>query len=279
MESLVKVPYNLWPQLRDLYLLNWPKGASAYCLLDTQINNPKLRKEFNFTVFSPFGDINNGMIGFTHMGESVQVIILPVNNTVMIEKALLITNLIDWNRNVLVPFASPDVVDCLLRLSKTKKITIIYENGKGVKHLLEKNSTIFNISFPDDTYIASLTPEYIETVDKTWSYYSKQSNEFFKTLMDNDMTYVLYSSNDHKPLAWVTINEAGALTHLFCLEPFRGRGYAETVTKFACNDLLKKGRNVLAYTIEDNKGSQKLLDKIGFKVIGYDYWVFIKKDS
>ncbi|CAG5048736.1 unnamed protein product [Parnassius apollo] len=219
------------------------------------------------------------MVVFTDKNESMEVIILPVNNSIMIEKALLNTNLVDWNRNVTVPFASPDVVDLLLRLSKPMKLKVIYENGKAVKHLLERNSTSFNISFPDDTYMASLTPEYIETVDKAWSYYSEKSNGFFKTLMDNDMTYVLYSSNDHKPLAWVTINEAGALTHLFCLEPFRGRGYAEMVTKFACNDLLKKGRNVLAYTMEGNLASQKLLDKVGFKVIGRDYWVFIKNYS
>lgn len=96
--------------------------------------------------------------------------------------------------------------------------------------------------------------------------------------MNNDYTYVLYSLENNEPMAWVTVNEAGALSHLFCLEPYRRKGYGELITKYACNDILKKGRDVIAYTVENNNNSQKLLLKLGFENIGYDYWVIIVKE-
>lgn len=92
------------------------------------------------------------------------------------------------------------------------------------------------------------------------------------------MTYVLYSGDD-KPMSWITVSEAGAFTHLYCLEPFRRRGYAELITKFACNDLLRKGRHVITYTVEENVKSRNLFDKLGFMVIGHDYWVHVENVS
>lgn len=65
MDSLVEIPVAEWPRLRDLFSIDWPNGAAAYCLLDTNINSPKLSQDFNFKVYCPFGDFNNGMVATT----------------------------------------------------------------------------------------------------------------------------------------------------------------------------------------------------------------------
>lgn len=94
--------------------------------------------------------------------------------------------------------------------------------------------------------------------------------------MLHDLFYVLYTSDD-KPLAWVAVNPEGTLTHLYCLEEHRRKGYAEFITKTATNSLLARDRDVLAYTIEDNEKPRNLFAKLGFEVIGQDHWVLMKK--
>ncbi|XP_068620531.1 uncharacterized protein [Battus philenor] len=277
MDPLIKIPLSTWPKLRELFSVNWPKGAAAYCLLDTQINSPNLIEKFNFKVYCPFGDLNNGFVGLTDKSGCRQVIIQPLNDTSKIEEALLKTKIINWDRTTIVPFASPGVLQLLIKLSNRINISINYDDGKAIKYLFTKNSLNFDLSIPEDVYIAPLRSKDIDIVNKTWTYENEHSVEFFETLMENDMTYVLYNIEDDKPLAWITINEAGALTHLFCLELFRRNGYAELVTKYACNDLLRKGRHIIAYTIEENEKPQNLFEKLGFKNIGYDYWIVLKR--
>ncbi|KPJ14722.1 hypothetical protein RR48_06896 [Papilio machaon] len=277
MNSLVAIPVAEWPRLRDLFSIDWPKGAAAYCLLDTSINCPKLSLEFNFKLYCPFGDMNNGMVAVTVQGDDIQVIIRPLRDVIKIEEALLSTNVIDWSKNIIAPFASPEVTASLVKISNKLNVKIYYEQNKAITFLLNKTCIPFDISLPENTYVESLKPEHIDIVDKTWTYSSERSKEYFEILMRNDSTYVLYSTENNEPMAWVTVNDAGSLSHLFCLEPYRRKGYGELITKYACNDILKKGRNIIAYTVENNYKSQKLLLKLGFENIGYDYWVIIVK--
>lgn len=134
-------------------------------------------------------------------------------------------------------------------------------------------------SVPENTYVGPLQPEHLNLVNETWTFYTDHSYHLFETLMKNGLTYVLYSSKDHSPLSWITVDEAGAFTHLYCIEAHRGKGYAEYITKVAINDLLKQGKDVLAYTLEDNIKPQKLFNKLGFNYVGYAWWVFLTKIS
>lgn len=131
--------------------------------------------------------------------------------------------------------------------------------------------SLFSAS-PPDTYVAGLKPEHLRIVDETWTFYSDLSYKLFESLLRNQLIYVLYSTTD-EPLAWVTISWEGTLTHLYCMENHRRKGYAEFILKHAVNDQLNKGKNVLGYTLEHNVKAQKLFDKLNFARIGYDTWI------
>lgn len=114
-------------------------------------------------------------------------------------------------------------------------------------------------------------------VDQYWTYHSTFSHNFLKVLMENELTYVLYSFED-EPLAWITINEYGALSRLFCVEEQRGKGYGEFIAKYAINEWLKKGKVALGFTVDGNFKAENLFHKLKFENVGTVYWVKLNKN-
>ncbi|KAJ2948625.1 hypothetical protein O0L34_g7878 [Tuta absoluta] len=82
---------------------------------------------------------------------------------------------------------------------------------------------------------------------------------------------------DDEPLAWLSVGESGTLSHLYCSEKHRRKGYSEIITKYVVNELLSKGHDVIAYTLENNLNPKKLFRKLGFKDIGYNQYVMVNK--
>lgn len=74
METLIEVDKSKWPELRNLYLHDWPKNAVAFCVLDTNISYPDLCDIFNFKVYCPEGNLNNGMVGTSDVSISFKVL-------------------------------------------------------------------------------------------------------------------------------------------------------------------------------------------------------------
>ncbi|XP_072942721.1 glycine N-acyltransferase-like protein 3 [Epargyreus clarus] len=276
--GLVEISRNKWPELRDLYKTVWPRGAAAYCALDTQIANPAISDITNFKVYCPDGDISNGMVAICDSFGYYQLLIHQINDIAKIEEALEKTNVVDWNRSVVVPSAHPEVVECLERLQKRLGICKTYT--KACKYVLDNTKPLYDLSIhPPESYVGPLKPKHIPLIDKTWSYHSGTTHLFFEVLMNNGMTYVLYSDKDDKPMSWISVDMHGALAHLFTLEEYRKRGYGEFLIKYVANDLRRKGRIVLAYTIYGNEAPKKLFLKLGFDIIGLDHWITLNKEK
>ncbi|KAI5636092.1 FR47-like protein domain-containing protein [Phthorimaea operculella] len=80
-----------------------------------------------------------------------------------------------------------------------------------------------------------------------------------------------------EPAAWLSVGESGTLSHLYCSEKHRRKGYSEILTKYVVNELLSKGHDAIAYTLEDNTNPKKLFSKLGFKDLGYNQYVMVNK--
>ncbi|RVE47733.1 hypothetical protein evm_007622 [Chilo suppressalis] len=280
MEPLIMMPRNDWPKLQDLYRNYWPQGAEGYRLLDIQIQYPDMNRAFNFNVYCPDGNVNNGMVAISDKEHFYQLYIYPISeDTSAIENALINSKVIDWNRNVCAPSVSTEALVCLKRVAKSLMLQIT--ENKVCKHLLNRDSKREDIAdAPPNTYVAPLKPEHLDLIDRTWTFYTPDhSKQFFEVLTRNGLSYVLYSKLDHEPLAWIFIDEAGAFTHLYCLETHRRKGYAEYITKIATYDLLKQGKDILAYTLQDNVRPQKLFNKLGFDFLGTVTWMFLNKKT
>ncbi|XP_026492463.2 uncharacterized protein LOC113398095 [Vanessa tameamea] len=261
MEILVEIDKKKWPELRDLYRNNWPKNAVAYCILDTHISYPKLSKIFNFKVYCPHGDLLNGMVAIIEQDDYI-IMIHPVDDIKKLEEALATTRLIKWNKQFIVPSASSEVEDCMKRIEPIGKRV---KGEKALKHILSRDNPKFeNLTLPPNTYIGPLKTEHIKFIDKKWTYTHETTYKFFEVLMNNDLTYALYSTDDCL-LAWVVIDTSGSLTHLYCVDGHRRKGYAEFLLKYVINEQLSKGKDTLAYTLENNLKANRLFDKLKFE--------------
>ncbi|CAK1550769.1 unnamed protein product [Leptosia nina] len=273
MESLIQIEPSNWAQLQDIFRENWPRYVVPYMLLDTHMKYPDLTKLFQLKVYCPYGQFSNGIVAILNNETSQDLIMYPLNDTSAMEECLRTTKLIKWDKPIEIQSTTEEVLQMITRLCSKLKIEIS-EKEKVFTQYLDKDTGIFtDVKLPEDTYVGQLVPKHLSLVDSTWPYKSSWSQNFFKCLMNNGLTYVLYSS-DHEPLAWITYE--GVLTHLYCVPEHRNKGYAEFITKHAINSLLQSGKHVVAYNVETNVKPQKLFSKLGFKTIGHVYWTFVE---
>lgn len=120
-------------------------------------------------------------------------------------------------------------------------------------------------------------PEHVKVMDETWTYRNEKTYLYFDIIAKNGLTYVLYYKGDI-PAAWVNIGTNGLLSHWYCMESYRKKGYGEYILKYAVNDQLKKNRNVVAYTAKNNVVAQNIFNKLGFEIIKHNKWMNISRD-
>ncbi|VVD01037.1 unnamed protein product [Leptidea sinapis] len=273
-EPLVELPYSKWSTARDAFKENWPSHIVEYSFLDIQLKYPVFQKYLKLKIYCPYGDVTNGIVGISDKEKYYEVFVHPLRERVM-EECLKTTKLISWDRPITVPEASDVALDLLKRISDELSI-LITSDDIAVKHFVTNDSTQYEgISCPPGTYVGPLTSAYLDIVDSTWAYTSDFSRDYFQFLASNGFTYVLYSSK-HEPMAWLNVGANGDLSHLFCLEPFRRKGYAEFMIKYVVNDLLSRNSNVLAFTVQDNAPAYKMFQKLGFTNDGCVHWLTLE---
>lgn len=115
-DSFVEVPLAKWMETRDLCLKNWTRSVPHYYALHLNIKLPAVREAFQFKVYCPFGDADNGLVVTTIKG-NMDVVIIPMSeNTDKLEEAMLISKRIDWSKKICVDLLCPIAVQILRRL-------------------------------------------------------------------------------------------------------------------------------------------------------------------
>ncbi|XP_075990721.1 uncharacterized protein LOC142986237 [Anticarsia gemmatalis] len=281
MDILEELPVEQWPILQAKLKKLWPLNLPGYYTLHVNLKYPAIRDAFKFKVYCPYGNMDNGFVGFNTKGPHPDIIIFSMTeDTSKIEEAILKTKLIDWD-NGLVFF---DVVTSLT-LRTLQRVNTVMKFGKfhpGMAKMfhLDGNTKPFTISsLPDKTYLTSVKLEDIHQVDDTWPYKYSHSHEYLTTLASNGLSYGLYSSETNGLLAWVFINEYNFLCHLYCGEKHRMRGYGKFVMQCAVNDLLKDGHDVYAYVVPENVKPLALFSQFGFKIADEAAFIYIVKNS
>lgn len=65
----------------------------------------------------------------------------------------------------------------------------------------------------------------------------------------------------------------GLLNALQTDKMYKGKGYAQLVTKYLSKEIAKTGHNIYAGIYEENIASRSLFTKIGFKSVGECCWL------
>lgn len=62
MDTLEEIPVEKWHYLQEKLLIDWPRNFAGYHALKKNKQFPELRESFQFKVYCPYGDVNNGFI-------------------------------------------------------------------------------------------------------------------------------------------------------------------------------------------------------------------------
>ncbi|XP_047536425.1 uncharacterized protein LOC125070558 [Vanessa atalanta] len=269
-EPLHLMPQKKWRDLKSAALSDWPRSISMHTLLETEEHILELGIDYGFKVYSPYGDVNNGIVALNLKNKFYEVIIqCPKDDTTELEKALRTTTLIDWTQPLEVPFAPIHISECLKR--------IIYEKNCKIDHitmtqtfLLNKDSPLFDLSLAPEFSFKLLTLDYVNLVNTTWPHKTPGSEWYFELLIKANLGYGLFKGGEL--IAWSFIKEMGALGHLYTLENHRRKGYGELVLKLISNVLLKDNKCVYAFCIAGNNKAGNLYKKLGFASVLDVHW-------
>ncbi|CAH0724301.1 unnamed protein product, partial [Brenthis ino] len=276
-DPLKLIPIEKWEEIKSAFKCDLPRSLSVISVLETQEYINKFGLDYGFKVFCPFGDVNNGIVALNVKSTYYEVIIQsPKDDTTVLCEALRQTKLIDWTKNIEVPFAPQHIIACVKKIINEKNLKIDHITMTET-FLLDTKSSPFDVSLPPASSFEVLSLEYTKLIDAKWPHRYPGSEWYIDLLIKAKLGYGLFVNGELA--AWVFIKEMGALGHLYTLEDHRRKGYGELVLKLISNWLLEKNKYVFAFCVDGNKNAYNLYKKLGFKsVVNVEWCTFTKLD-
>ncbi|XP_049876676.1 uncharacterized protein LOC126374209 [Pectinophora gossypiella] len=277
MEPLVELPISKWPALQEKLKRLWPLNVAGYYALYLNLNYPGVREAFQFKVYCPYGDMDNGFVSINVKNDSQDCILFSTTqDTSKLQEALVNTKLIDWRKKVCVDLVSSLILKALENI-RPRVMFSCYDVGLVMTYFLDRKTKPFDdVEYPPGTYLAPVKQHHIERIDSVWPYRYSGSKFYFSTLSSNGLSYGLFSKSDEL-MAWLFLNEYNFLLHLYCEEGYRRKGYAEYVMKYVVNEQLKAGNDVYAYVVEGNDKPRRLFEKLGFVDVDKGAYIYVQK--
>lgn len=277
-DALVEVPFEKWPQLRDVYEKNGTISIPYFHTLQVNTKYSELKNALQLKIYCPFGDTSDGLVLISSKGHT-ELVIMPLSyeNDKLLD-AIKKTKLIDWSKNITINLLCPRAVEILKQL----KINI------GLKCEILPTTTFFynknmkpfsDINLQTDVYLAPIKLEDITQVDNSWPYKHAASHFYFSVLAKNGLSYGVYSREDDTLRAWVFFNEYYFICNLYCVEEYRRLGYGKFLVKHLVNEKMKEGGGAYALVVEGNTESFKLFKNLNFEIIEPSFYAYINKEQ
>ncbi|KAL0869753.1 hypothetical protein ABMA27_005982 [Loxostege sticticalis] len=204
------------------------------------------------------------------------IIHCPRLDTTDLENALVSTKIVNWSEAIIVPCLPPHTYECVKRVAHRLKLHFEGENEHTPHDLVlfdQHKPRFENICLPDDITFQPLSEEHVDIVDSVWPNRYDTSKWLFKLLIKNNASYGLFKNKEL--VAWVFVNEIGALVHLYTLDGHRKMGYGKLVMQLLCNKSLEEKKPVFGYCKRGNVSAIKLYESLGFDQYYYVRWTVL----
>ncbi|XP_016942039.3 uncharacterized protein Glyat isoform X1 [Drosophila suzukii] len=122
--------------------------------------------------------------------------------------------------------------------------------------------------------VGCLSSKYADLVDKNWTYRSVDSIRFIRGIMENNVAAGVFDNNG-EPLAWCLRSPNGSLSNLHVLSSHRRKGLGSLAVGFMAYKIKSTGSEVLTTVVPENRNSQKMFEKLGFKPINKLFWAVV----
>jgi len=126
---------------------------------------------------------------------------------------------------------------------------------------------------PQRNNIIPLPPEYAPLVDKHWtlSSHDEDSLDYVRCRLMRGPTAAVFK--DERPIGWCATHSDHAPGFIYVEEEFRNQGIAADLTISIIQQQRALGYPTYISIADSNKKSQAVARKLGFKKIGYLWWL------
>lgn len=142
--------------------------------------------------------------------------------------------------------------------------------------------------------VGPLAPQDAELVNSLWAYKSANSLQLVQQLITDRLTSCVRlepesdatgapspaaASDASAPVAWVLQKNDGSIGMAHTLEAHRQQGLMSVCVADLTSRILQAGeqQEVFAFVVQSNIASQRMMEGVGFEVVGHTHWMGFKQ--
>ncbi|XP_044736196.1 uncharacterized protein LOC123298299 [Chrysoperla carnea] len=266
-------------ELRDLYLIDWPKYCSAYYHIE-MAHTWMTKYNANTKFYSVEGNFDDATLIFItrEPGWNATIVYYYTldETNARLYKGLSKTKRINWNEEICTLKHYRHQLSVAFDLAKELKLHFHYLDTTALWWLPKEKALEFEIKIPDNTFISPLSVEHAKKIHGVWPFKAHRPIEYIENMIKYNNGVGIFDQNDKTLMAWILLNDYGSLAILQTDENYKRRGYAKIVTKALCKKFAENNMDSLSFITLGNTPSETLFEGLGFKIVDYLCWVGMK---
>lgn len=268
-DQLKPIPFEDWPELRDMFKDECPEHEIPYNTIQNYINwvtiDPKIRQLEVLSLNDSWR--KNGTYIILDRYQIYLYTLEKSNDS--LKRAL---QLIDWDYSYMV-CSAPDFSETVLKeVFQSLNVDFLWE-AISIKYTLSREDCLkLEFEVPEGLHLKKLKVKHASIANKHWPYSCEGSEFFLKRLAAWNTSIGLF--NDYgEMLAWSFCWPTGAIGPLEVAKNHLRKGYGSLIAKAIAKEVAKEGLNCYGTVVSNNTVSKTMFDKLGFKPVEDTYYV------
>uniref|UniRef100_A0A1I8NS10 N-acetyltransferase domain-containing protein n=1 Tax=Stomoxys calcitrans TaxID=35570 RepID=A0A1I8NS10_STOCA len=267
--QLIEIPFEKWPQLRDLYQ-HKKDLSSSYNTLQMCINWIEKDPQLQVKIYTTSKEWH---VDGTFVTEA-PITGLLFCNTLKEDFTDLVNTLNHFDNSKMVgghPERLMLAVEKHFLDSGLNKEQ--FRSDGGVWQYISREEALnFNTDLPENITTKGLDVTHAEQINRVWPHRFEGSLTFVEHLIKFNKSVGLFEGE--QLVAWCLIYPLGSLGLLQVEESHRRKGLGKLVVKIMSKYLAEQGIEVTASVVTTNSTSRSMFKQLGFKIIDTVYWTF-----
>ncbi|GAB0099331.1 glycine-N-acyltransferase-like protein 3 isoform X1 [Sergentomyia squamirostris] len=268
-DHLVEIPVENWPELRDMFNVEWPKHIVDYYTIDNYIKWKEKSSEIpNLKVYSLNDEWKRD--GCAIIVDRYQLLMCSLDDTSSQLKRAL--ELVDWRGGLKVSSFVSMHRPAVLHLVESRKYEKEYDSETVLYYLPRHLAEAVLVECSSDIDLRPMSRDDAIVADRVWPNKHIGSLFFLQRLIAWNPNVGAYTK-DGRLVAWCFRLQSGALGALQVDEQFKRRGLGTLVAKAMIRKLTDLRMDTFAFVNVDNAPSRRMFENLGFIQIDYVYWL------
>ncbi|KAL9707060.1 hypothetical protein quinque_010578 [Culex quinquefasciatus] len=267
-DVLEQIPCENWPELRDLFRVEWPTHEVAFNTIQNYINwikiDPRIK---HLQVVSLSGSWREN--GTYLIVDRNQVFAYTLEEPC--DTLIRAFQLLDWDYSYVICSIRDRHQSALINVQRSMQIETVWYKEAFFFHLPKEECLKFEIDLPEGLRLEKLGIEHGLYANRVWPQRNEASEYFFKRLAAWNASVGLFNESNEL-LAWSFHWPTGAIGPLEVHPDHYRKGYGTIITKAIAKEVAKLGFNCYGTVWKTNAASIGMFTKLGFKSTDYHHY-------